>query len=266
MSGVLSFDPWRESSFQTYERAKAFETASSVLGVAPTGCSPIMMAASDGNVYWVKPQHNPHGQLSLVAERIVAAAAAYLGAPIADSTLLTIPDGWHDSRYPSANNLIHPGTAHASRVVDGTLIEDTELKFVRNDGNSERAPAYVALWEWCWGDDRQWAYNKSLDHQMWTFDHGLWLGGGGEWAIEDLPSSAKLSNGWDGGVNNMDASVFLGLADRLEGCTVADVLEIAASVPIDWGITDRQLIIIAKWLHDRRAMVIQNLKKHAKNV
>ena len=63
----------------------------------------------------------------------------------------------------------------------------------------------------------------------------------------------------------MSPDAFLGFAERLQNCTVADVLSIVATVPIDWGFTDKQLLTVAQWLYERREAVVTNLKRHATN-
>lgn len=266
MAPVAQLDLWRGASLSGAVRGQATATVQGIIRVADTGCKPLLMPASDGFVYWVKPQHNPHGQLSLLTERVVAAVAQFLGAPIANSTLVTIPETMHGTSYSSNAEFLYAGTAHASRVIKGELHEERELRYVPKDGNRYRAPAFIALWEWCFGDDGQWIYNLEDDFQMWTFDHGTWIGGQGQWGIDDLAGSERLSSGWPGSVKGMDAGTFLGLADKIETCSVADVLEFVSTVPIDWGFTDEELIKVAKWLHARRRHVAQNLKRHSKCV
>lgn len=262
---VSTLDPWRNASLANYERGAADIYAMGILSYANTGCLPLRVAASDGNIYYAKLPHNRHGQESLLAERVVASAADYLGAPTAVTKLLAIPDAWTGQTYSSEREPVRPGTAHASRLVEGDTIEDTELRYIPKDGNRSRGAAYVALWEWCGGFDGQWLYDISSDYSMWTFDHGLWIGGGPEWAVEDLPAMTNIRTPWEGRVKGLAPDVFMGLADRLEACTVNDVMTIVASVPVDWGFNDAQLTTVAKWLYDRRSLAAQQVRVHASN-
>lgn len=259
-------EQWRAASLDGFERGKPSTVVTAILEVAPTGCKPLRMPATDGFVYWVKPQYNPHGQLSILSERVVAAVADYLGAPIADSILVTIPETMDGRYYSPDAGVLRAGTAHGSRIVPGDLLEDTRLLHIPKDGNRYRAPAFVALWEWCFGEDGQWLYNLAEDNQMWTFDHGVWIGGQGEWTIDGLMHTAGIFSRWPDSVKGMDASTFVELADRIDRCSVADVLRFVASVPLDWGFTEEELLTIGNWLYVRRGRVARSLRGHAADV
>jgi len=264
-SNVVQIDPWKNASLASYKRPVATTIASSILRHAPTGCHPVLVTTQNpGELYWVKPQNNPHGQTSLLAERIVAAVGKYLGAPIPRTELIEIPDVFSSYALPNGD-VLSTGLAHGSLHVERECVEDTELLHIPRDGNRFRAPKFIALWEWCFGEDPQWLYAAADDYQLWTFDHGLWIGGGGEWSISDLSATSHLSSGWAGSVRGMDQGTFLGLADAIESCSVSDLLSFVSAVPIDWGFGDAELIEVAKWLDQRRPSVITSLKQHARN-
>lgn len=264
-SNVSKLDPWKNASLATYQRPSASLTASSILRHVNTGCTPLLMSTQKADeLYWVKPQYNPHGQTSLLAEQVVAAVGRYLGAPIPSTALIEIPSVFASYRFPDGNFLM-TGIAHASKHVESECVEDTELLYVPKDGNRYRAPKFIALWEWCFGEDPQWLYAQADDYQLWTFDHGLWLGGGGEWEISDLQATVDIPSGWPGSVKGMDSTTFMGLADAINACTVSDLLSFVSAVPIDWGFSDAELIEVARWLDRRRASVITSLKQHARN-
>lgn len=264
-SNVIQMDPWQNATLDTYRRPSPTAIASTILRQVNTGCSPMLMSTQvPGELYWVKPQHNEHGQNSLLAEQVVAAVGRYLGAPIPHTTLIEIPDAFSSYRLPNGSLLV-PGTAHASRHVESECVEDTELLYVPKDGNRYRAPKFIALWEWCFGEDPQWLYAQADDYQLWTFDHGLWLGGGGEWEVADLRKTATKVFGWSGPVKGMDSATFAGLADAIESCTVSDLLSMVSAVPVDWGFTDFELIEVARWLDERRESVVTSLRQHARN-
>lgn len=265
-NNVVAIDPWKNATLSGCRRGQAQVTASALLRFAETGCHPALMVGSDGRRYWVKYQQNPHGQLSLLAERIVAAVSAYLSGPVPDASLINIPKRFHGVKVLDTEYVLHQGPAHASLEVSGQCTESYDLSHIPKDGNRFRAPKAIALWEWCFGDDEQWLYVQSEDHQLWTFDHGMWLGGGGEWTIDSLKNTYDVSAGWDGNVRGMDAGTFLAMADKIESCTVADLLSVVATVPLDWGFTDNELIDVAYWLDRRRNHVATNLRKHSTNV
>lgn len=261
-------DPFSPGALSGYPRGKATASGVALLDRADTGCYPLKVAGSDGNVYFAKYPNNPHGWESLLAERVVAAAGEYLDAPLPPSRLISIPTAWENPRWLQAGHPpIHAGIAHASQLVEHEIIEgDSELEHVNRDGNPRRAPAFIALWEWCFGEDPQWLYALGDDKQMWTFDHGLWLGGGGEWTPSDLHNSTHIRNRWTGSFKHMDGPTFLDLAERVVQCRPEDTLRMVATTPVDWGFTEEDLITVARWLYDRREFVAADLRRHAGQV
>lgn len=94
----------------------------------------------------------------------------------------------------------------------------------------------------------------------------MWLGGGEEWSVDSLQKTYDFGGGWEGNVSGMDAGTFLAMASKIESCTVSDLLSAVATVPVDWGFTDEELVEVAYWLDRRRPHVIANLRRHSTNV
>lgn len=242
------------------ERPSAETQIFAVTQVANTGSVPFLGLAADGNRYWVKYMGNAHGVDSLVAERVVEALARKLSAPMRPSTLVDVPHSMTtDPRLLGTG--IQAGVAHGSLLLEGSQ-EKTVLDWVGKDGNSARHPRFIALWELCFGEDGQWLYDRTHDDQMWSFDHGYWITGGepAPLSLANLKVCVKTWRPWEGPVGGMDPSAFLDVAAELNALAVADFIDVVASVPIAWGVSDDVLEALAWWLHSRRRHAVARMQ------
>ena len=220
--------------------------------VANTGSVPFLGLATNGNRYWVKYMGNAHGIDSLVAERVVEALAQKMDSPMRPSVLLEVPEPLtNDPRLRGSG--VQAGVAHGSLFLDACQ-EKTVLDSVGRDGNSVRQPRFIALWELCYGEDGQWLYDRANEEQVWSYDHGYWITGGEPEPLtaRDLELTAKSWKPWDGPVKGMDPEAFLEVADRIDALSVNDFIDVVASVPLAWGVSDDLLEAVAWWLHVRR--------------
>ena len=234
-----------------------------VVKVAKTGSVPFLGLAVDGGRYWVKYVGNAHGMESLVSERVVEALARKLNAPMRPSILVDVPDAiMHDPRLLGSG--IQAGVAHGSLFLDGCL-ERSVLDSVGRDGNASRQPRFIALWELCYGEDGQWLYDRANEEQVWSYDHGYWITGGepNSLTIGALEITLKSWKQWDGPIKGMNPDAFLEVADRLDALTAQDFIDVVASVPLAWGVTDAVLEALAWWLHHRKTYIAKRMRAMA---
>lgn len=234
-----------------------------LLRQAPTGADPALVLADDGNSYWVKAMGNPHGATSLLAERLVGLAGEWLGAPVAPSRLIDVPPMLAATWGFQSGARAQPGPAHGSLVVGSRPVELAELTHHGKDGNATRGAIYVALWEWCIGEDAQFLYDTAASMSMWSIDHGLWIGGGGEWDTSVFDNPCAYQPRWTGPVSAMSRSAFLGAADRLDSFTLDDARAVSQGVPLEWGFTQNELEAAAGWLYARAARVAARMRLHS---
>lgn len=231
--------------------------------VASTGSLPFLGLAVNGDRYWVKCLGNPHGVDSLVAEHVVEALARKLDSPMRPSVLVGVPEHlMHDPRLVGSGN--RAGIAHGSLLLDSCDVKNV-LDSVNRDGNSVRQPRFIALWELCYGEDEQWLYDRENEEQVWSFDHGYWITGGEPEPLTPLDLEVTLTKWkpWEGSVRGMDPVAFLEVAARIEALTVADFIDVVASVPVAWGVSDDLLESLAWWLHGRRMHVVGRMRAFA---
>lgn len=231
-----------------------------VAQVADTGSIPFLGLAVNGGRYWVKCIGNPHGVDSLMAERVVEALARKLDAPMRSSVLVHVPGHLiQDSRMVGSGN--QAGVAHGSVLLDSCDVKSV-LDSVGRDGNKIRQPRFIALWELCSGEDEQWLYDRENDEQVWSFDHGYWITGGEPepLTVRDLEVTLRHWKPWEGSVRGMDPTAFLAVAVRLEELTVSDFIDVVASVPVAWAISDELLESLAWWLYQRRVHAAKRMR------
>lgn len=242
------------------ERPLAEAQIFAIAQVASTGSLPFLGLAVNGDRYWVKCLGNPHGVDSLIAERVVEALARKLDAPMRPSVLVEVPEHLtHDSRLIGSGN--QAGIAHGSLLLDSCDVKNV-LDSAKRDGNSFRQPRFIALWELCYGEDEQWLYDRDNEEQVWSFDHGYWITGGEPEPLtpRDLEVTLRKWKPWEGSVRGMDPVAFLDVAAQLEALAVADFIDVAASVPVAWGVSDDLLESLAWWLYGRRIHVAGRMR------
>lgn len=159
------------------------------LRLTQSGSGTFLALASDGNTYWTKPPANPQGDRTLVTEVLVAGVGALLGAPVVPTALVDIPADLEFTYTPQ--HKLRAGVGHGSLDVESALQDDSWDVYSTRDDNRRRQARLLALWDLCMGGDAQWLYSALDDFSIWSYDHGFWLGGEGDWTIESLNRSRR---------------------------------------------------------------------------
>ena len=143
--------------------------------VAPTGARPALGGASDGQDYWVKFAQNDQGSETVVNEVVASIVGDSIGAPVAPWAIVEVPLGL---KQILDGRLIVPGPAFGSRVIH--LAEENRMPqgipHVLSDGNINRIPLMVAMWELCNALDIQAVFDNGDDRKIYSIDHGFWFG------------------------------------------------------------------------------------------
>lgn len=122
--------------------------------------------------YWIKTENNPHHQASLLAEVIVNNAARYLQVPVPDYALIELGPQQASAIYKRDGQLYESGLCFGSREVSAAQ-ESRSLTYLRRDNHSIHGAGYIALWEWCLGEDEQLLYRTADQFSLVAFDHGF---------------------------------------------------------------------------------------------
>lgn len=221
----------------------------------PDICSstePLRVLATDGRQYLVKPIDNPVGRHVVLPERIVHSAGAFLGAPLARHTLITLPDRLASAVVYSDGSSPQPGVAHAVEWIAEATQGSTRPEHPRRDSNSYRMARYIALWLWCDGQDEQFLYDE--ESSLTAIDHGCWMNyPENEWPDPQLVHASSRPRSWPNSVQGVNPAELLHMAGRLRGFTEQEALRVTGTVPVEWGYDDSQLVVVAEWLHRRAA-------------
>jgi hypothetical protein len=222
------------------------------------GTGAFLGIASDGRQYWIKVPDNPQGTQVLVNEVVVAAIGRLLDAPLRPTVLITIPDSLSEWRVVPGMAL-RQGVAHGSEHLDQSE-ENDSLEYRGRDDNRARQASLVALWDLCMGGDPQWLFDLANEYSIWSFDHGLWLGGDGYWTRASLERSCDLAWPWEESLGGLDRRVFRNFADRISALSAQEVLSAIGEVPVEWGVPDSELEALAWFLYYRRTAAAERLQ------
>jgi hypothetical protein len=227
-----------------------------------SGSGTFLGLASDGNKYWIKAPNNPQGSRTLAAEVVVHGIGVLIGAPVRQTALIDIPDNMNWQYAPARR--LKGGIGHASLNVEPAIVSDDWQEFSRHDHNETRQAFILALWDLCMGGDPQWIHQPDHDYTIWSFDHGFWLGGEGDWSAQSLRTTGIRP--W------VDLEFWVasahGLRDaaravhKLERTSIATVTQ---GVPIEWGIAREELRELANLLYLRVEGVVERLAQAARD-
>lgn len=256
-------DPsWWLGRLSRLPRAVATERLVAPIQRSESGAAAFLGVTDSGKKFWLKVLGNPQGDQILVTERIVTAAGELIGAPVRPISLVDVPLALAGWRYGEIEKL-PTGIAHGSLVLEEAEVID-ELTYRHDDDNTVRQVYLLALWDWCLGEDPQWLYDTASDRSVWTFDHGFWIGGGeAHWSEASLRRTVDLPWAWNESPSGLSAGTFHEVARRIESVTSDDLLNVVASVPTEWKVTDHELEAVAWFLHRRRVPVANRLRAMA---
>lgn len=219
----------------------------------PIDCSstePLKVIASDGRQYLVKPVDNPVGPHVVLPERIVHSAGAFLQAPLARHALITLPEALASAVVYSDGSSPRPGVAHAVEWIAEATQGWERPEFTRRDSNAHRIARYIALWLWCDGQDEQFLYDEGSS--LTAIDHGCWMNHPqNEWPDPQLAAASSQPRAWPNSVRGVDPEELHRMAGCLRSFTEHAALQVAGTVPVEWGYGDSHLFAVAEWLHRR---------------
>ncbi|MBF4568522.1 hypothetical protein ITJ57_07030 [Plantibacter sp. VKM Ac-2880] len=196
----------------------------------------------------------------MAAEVIVHGLGVLIGAPVRQIALIDVP---RDMRWRfTPQHSLEGGVAHGSLNLESVIESDDWSTYSSSDNNRERQAHILALWDLCMGGDPQWLHDVTADYTIWSFDHGFWLGGEGDWDLASL--SRRATDPWQ---YDLDAGVASasGLRSAASGVLSLDraaVHRIVESIPVEWQIPSDELSQVADILY-LRVEGVANRLEHA---
>ena len=227
------------------------------------GSRPCHVAADDGQTYWIKQVNNPQSARVPVTEQVIAACGLLIGAPVRETRLIGIPADFEGEKLMNGT-VLGQGIAHGSLNLEFAIFDKTWAPDHRDrDDNRRRHAAYFALFDWCWGDDRQWLYDSAEDLTMYSHDHGHFLPGAPDWSGETLRQAVDLERSLDTSPDGLDRHELIRVANALEAMTTGPLLRILASIPASWPVDDQELEVLGWFLDCRRGPVAGRIRQLA---
>jgi hypothetical protein len=220
--------------------------------------------ADNGKRYWLKWPGNPHGNLSLAHELIVARVGELIGAPVRPTRLVSVDQALVESYYIDGQRL--PSGLYVGSELLPDVEEHTSITRVTRDGNAQRFPHYLALWDLCLGTDLQLLFHLSEHHQVWSIDHGLWFDSlEGDWTADLLSVRVNEPWPWPDQVlpKGLDGAALAAAADAVGRLTIEDLAGVIRCVPLEWGVPDHVLRTLALFVDARRSPVAKRLRDAA---
>lgn len=247
------------------DRAPAKASAQLIIRMAGTGAEPVLAVADDGQRYWLKWPGNPHGNLSLLHEVVVAAVGELLGAPVRRISLISVDAALVTDTYAKDGRRLPTGLYAGSELL-ADVEENTVIDGVRRDGNSSRFAYFLALWDLCLGTDLQLLYHLAANDQVWSIDHGLWFDSlEVNWSPEHLAKRDGLPWDWPDTAEGQpfSADALRGAAAAVDALTCKDLADVMSGVPLTWSIADGTLLTLARFIYERRSAVSERLREAA---
>ncbi|HEU0206966.1 MAG TPA: HipA family kinase [Pseudolysinimonas sp.] len=223
------------------------------LQLSPGGSGAFLGLASDGLEYWIKPAQNPQGIKTLGAEVIVAAIGQSLGAPVRPVSLISVPESLQTWPYRD-HYVLNDLPAHASLDL-GKAFVALDWEHTEDDHNSVRQALLYVLWDLCLGGDPQWLHDVDRDLSIWSFDHGFWLGGDGDWDAATLIPIGDRAWQYDLDLADMSSTGLRDASAAVRSLTDSQILTAISGVPLEWGIPIGDLGAVGWLLSERREAV-----------
>ena len=223
--------------------------------VTTSWAGPFRGIASDNQEYFIKTlQSCPFGQgSSLAVELVVGRLGQIINAPVCISRLVRIPaslDNWEIR--PGV--ILKEGWAHGSLAVERAQLVRPDLAARGRDNNRYRHVGAFALYDWCYGDDRQWLHDLSADRQLYSHDHGLYFPNQGQkaWTREMLIYSVDSPRLLPDTTEGLSPEACNDYADALESVSRDQLVDILNGVPRSWPVSNEDLEALG-WFLEYRA-------------
>jgi hypothetical protein len=209
----------------------------------------------------VKPPGNPQGNATLAAEVVVTGIGELIGAPVRPTCLVTIPSDF--SWQYTAQDCLRGGIGHGSMDVQSAIVADEWSIYSSMDDNHARQARILALWDLCMGGDPQWLHDASSDFSIWSFDHGFWLGGEGDWSSSSLRGIGNREWRYDLDPAVTSARALIEVAASVERLELSTIRAVVNRVPVEWSIDRSDLSALAEVLFIRAEGVAARLRATA---
>jgi hypothetical protein len=226
------------------------------------GSKPVIVRASDGNSYWLKPVNNNQGEMVPVTEQIVGRAGQLIGAPVAGvRTIYIPPEAEGQASDVQKNYKLKEGIAHGSRDVGVADLHNGTPNHYNEDRNDRRFAFLVALYDWCWGGDPQYLRADEENLACCSHDHGWFLPPRGKnWSQAKMQETCDQARPLDCDEQEIDRGAVKEAVEALRNVDTSDVLqEVLIPIPEPWVSTEK-LEAVGRYLEYRAPATADRLE------
>jgi hypothetical protein len=207
----------------------------------------VLADCEDGNRYVIKGRQVMR---PLIADHIVGRLSALIGGPIPAVELINVPAELVQPR--SFFEHFEPGIGHGSLYLAGCR-DSRWILYPDDPGNPERFAVLSVLFGWVDPEDRQFLYNSTSPHRVYSADHGRFLAGSTDWTADSLRgASAATLDEWFMTEVRMGRSMLKDAVQRLARVTDSEIAQAVSGLPEEWGITLDERMALAAYLARRR--------------
>ncbi len=212
----------------------------------------VLCQCTDDQQWVVKSRHNGR---ALAADRIVGQLGKALGAPVAHTAIVDVPEDLIDEEMQSENVL--PGPGHGSLFIKG-CVDSREILYSTDDENEDRFAALAVLYGLTAANDIQFLYQTIAPRLVHSVDHGHFFPGETLWSINTLGTApqAKVDGRITVPANCGRDSILraIGGLVKLDDSALARTI---GSVPAEWDISLDEKAGIARFLAKRRDTLLE---------
>jgi hypothetical protein len=191
---------------------------------------------------------------------IPTAFGALIGAAVPRVSLVKIPKELIDANPDKAHAMGHcqPGIAHGSELLPNVTERIDQFQHIGDDDNKRRFGVLGVLHCWIGFSDRQFLYEVTNPFRVFAVDHGHFFPGGPNWTLASLAAASPPAVA-------TDLATACGLAQddlhaacaALAGVLDAQISQIVAVPPDEWGVKINERVGVAKYLSHRRDVLLK---------
>jgi len=226
-----------------------------------TASNPVYLQCDDDKTYVVKPLRKDAEQgRMLFNDQVIARLGALVGAAVPPVALVAIPQALIDVNPHPQQGMGHcqAATSHGSELIKDVSERIDQFQHVADDDNKNRFKLLGVLHAWIGFSDRQFLYEISDPFRVSAVDHGHFFPNGPNWTLASLANAAAPAVAAD-----LVAACSLAPNDLRAGCaalaqaTDHEIARILAVPPPEWGVKIDERIGVAKYLSERREILLK---------
>jgi hypothetical protein len=234
------------------------------------GSSAILVGYSDGLKRVTKLRGNPQKDVVLVNELIVARLAARLGAPCPPGRVVLVGAEIVEAAKKTIPELATAlaGPSFGRDWIEGTF-NPTEATS-RDSVNRAELGGLILLYAWtrnsdCKGEHLLWRISAEGQPEVFGFDHGHCFDYEWDESIRDRASEIDIRGRLQGLPQLLSAASagdFDPFLESIRDLTRADIDDITADVPGEWGVGVDLLVALADYLDTSREALIEDAREN----